>query len=129
MNSRDRIKLALQHREPDRVPIHDSPWAATVDRWRTEGLPSGVSPSDYFGYDMASYTADTSPQFPSEVLSENDDFIVERNSFGMILKNHRDYSTTPMVIDYPCKKRDDWEKAEEARKAKDSVSDKRILEI
>lgn len=39
MNSRERWKCALEHREPDRVPIHDSPWEATVERWRKEGLP------------------------------------------------------------------------------------------
>lgn len=105
---RDRIKLILNHREADRVPIHDSPWAATVDRWRSEGLPSGVSPDDYFGYEIAIFNADTSPRFPTEVLYEDEEYIVERNSFGGIRKNHRDYSTTPMIIDYPCKTKEDW---------------------
>ena len=110
MNSRERVKLSLHHREPDRVPIHDGPWQATIDRWRTEGLPSGVSPADYFGYELAGVGPDISPQFPVEVISEDDEYIVERNSYGGIRKNHRDYSTTPMIIDYPCKSRDDWEK-------------------
>ena len=44
--------MALDHKEPDRVPIHDNPWWATVDRWRSEGLPSGVEPMDYFGYEI-----------------------------------------------------------------------------
>jgi len=52
MDSRQRIKMALEHREPDRVPIHDNPWQATVDRWRNEGLPSGIEPADYFGYEL-----------------------------------------------------------------------------
>jgi uroporphyrinogen decarboxylase len=109
MDSRERIKLALGHREPDRVPIHDNPWDATVDRWRSEGLPSGVPPSDYFGFELVGFGADTSPQFPIEVLSEDDEYIEERNSFGGVRKNHRDFSTTPMIIDYPCKSREDWE--------------------
>jgi len=119
LNSRDRVKLVLQHREPDRVPIHDSPWQATIDRWRTEGLPSGVSPADYFGYELAGYGADTSPQFPVEVLSEDDEYIVERNSFGGIRKNHRDLSTTPMIVDYPCKRREDWGKLKPRLRASD----------
>jgi len=110
MNSRERVRLALEHREPDRVPIHDSPWGATVDRWRAEGLPSGVSPADYFGYELAVFGADTSPRFPVEVLYENNEYIIERTAFGGVRKNHRDYSTTPMIIDYPCKNREDWEK-------------------
>jgi uroporphyrinogen decarboxylase len=116
---RDRIKLILQHREADRIPIHDSPWAATVDRWRSEGLPSGISASDYFGYEIAIFSADTSPRFPTEVLYENEEYIVEKNSFGGVRKNHRDYSTTPMIIDYPCKSREDWERIKPRLKADD----------
>jgi len=119
MNSRERIKLALERREPDRVPIHDSPWTATVDRWRAEGLPSGVSPADYFGYEIVCFGADTSPRFPVEVLYEDDEYIVEKTPFGGIRKNHRDYSTTPMIIDYPCKSREDWEKIKPRLKADD----------
>lgn len=107
---RDRVKLILQHREADRIPIHDSVWEATIDRWRSEGLPSGVSPADYFGYEISVFEADTSPRFPVEVLYENERYIIEKNSYGEVRKNFRDYSTTPMIIDYPCKTRDDWEK-------------------
>ncbi len=110
MISRERVKLILQHHEADRVPIHDSPWDATVNRWHVEGLPSGVSPADYFGYELTDSKADTTPMFPIEVLSEDEEYIVERTSYGGIRKNHRDLSTTPMVIDYPCKTREDWEK-------------------
>jgi len=119
MNSRERVKSALQHLEPDRVPVHDSPWQATIDRWRSEGLPSGVSPADYFGYELVSFSADTSPQFRVEVLSEDDEYIVERNCFGGIRKNHRDFSTTPMIIDYPCKSRTEWEKIKPRLNASD----------
>ncbi|MEM2913633.1 MAG: hypothetical protein QXR06_04755, partial [Candidatus Bathyarchaeia archaeon] len=119
MLPRERIRMVLQHREPDRIPIHDSPWAATIDRWRTEGLPSGVSPEDYFGYEIAIYSADTSPRFPVEVLYRDEEYIVEKTPYGGVRKNHRDYSTTPMIIDYPCKTRDDWEKIKPRLKADD----------
>ncbi|MEM2110482.1 MAG: uroporphyrinogen decarboxylase family protein [Candidatus Bathyarchaeia archaeon] len=110
MIPRERVKKALQHREADRIPIHDSIWSATVDRWHNEGLPSGVTPDDYFGFELANFKADTSPQFPVEVLYEDEEYIVERNSYGGVRKNHRDLSTTPMIIDYPCKSQKDWEK-------------------
>jgi len=119
MIPRERVKLALRHREADRVPIHDSPWGATVDRWRTEGLPSGVSAADYFGYELASVSADTSPQFPVEVIEENDEYVIERNNFGGVRKNHRDRSTTPMIIGYPCKSREDWEEIKPRLKPSD----------
>ncbi len=109
MNARERVSLALQHREADRVPIHDSIWQATIDRWRTAGFPSGIRPEDYFGFEIACFEADTSPQFPVEVIEEDEEYIVERDEYGGVRKNHRDFSTTPMIIDYPCKRREDWE--------------------
>jgi len=110
MDSRERVLTAIRHREPDRVPIQDSPWAATVDRWKREGLPDGMSPTDFFNYEMTGFGADTTPQFPVEVIREDARYIVERNSFGGIRRNHRDYSTTPEIIDWPVKSREDWEK-------------------
>ncbi len=112
MLPRERVIAALERKVDvlDRIPIHDSPWSATIDRWRSEGLPSGISPADYFGYEIAVFGVDTSPQFPVEVLYEDDKYIVERTSFGGIRRNHRDYSTTPEIIDWPCKCREDWEK-------------------
>jgi len=48
MTSRERISRMLDHREADRVPIIDSLWAATLERWHREGLPENVSVADYF---------------------------------------------------------------------------------
>lgn len=104
-SSRERVLTTLKHKNADRIPIQDSPWGSTVDRWRAEGLPSGISPADYFGYEMTGFGADTSPQFPVEVIKEDNEYIIERDSFGGIRKNHRDRSTTPQIIDYPCKKK------------------------
>lgn len=112
MKPRDRVVYALERREEklDRIPIHDSPWDATVDRWRREGMPSWICPADYFGYDIAIFSVDTSPQLPIEVLYENEEYVVERNEYGAVRRNHRDRSTTPELIDWPCKSREDWER-------------------
>lgn len=107
---RKRVLRALNHKESDRIPIHDNPWTSTIDRWKSEGLPSGISPADFFGFEMASFSPDTSPQFPVEIIREDEEYIVERDSYGGIRKNHRDRSTTPEIIDYPCKSKMDWEK-------------------
>lgn len=119
VNSQERVRLALSHQEADRIPIQDSPWASTVDRWRGEGLPSGMSAADYFGYELAGFGADTSPQFPVEVLHEDREYIIERNAFGGVRRNHRDRSTTPEIIDYPCKGREDWERLKPRLQASD----------
>lgn len=72
MNSRERIIMALNHEEGDRVPITDNLWTAAIERWRKEGLPAEVTPSEYFGYENIGFDSDTSPRFPVEVVSEDD---------------------------------------------------------
>lgn len=51
MTTRERMQCMLEHREADCVPIFDSPWAHTLERWHREGLPETVSYVDYFGLD------------------------------------------------------------------------------
>lgn len=109
MNSRDRILTAFNFQEPDHIPIHDNPWFATVDRWHNEGLPADISPAEFFNYDIVCYGADTSPRFPIVTLEESEEYIIETTPFGGVRRNHKDYSTTPEIINYPVKSRADWE--------------------
>ncbi len=108
---RERVRLALAHKEADCIPIHDSPWGATVTRWHDEGLPEGVAPDEYFGFAFRSFGADLSPQYPVRVLERNAEYIVETTAYGGVRRNHRDYSTTPELIDYGIKTQADWEAA------------------
>jgi uroporphyrinogen decarboxylase len=108
MTSQERVKTAINRKIPDRVPVQDSLWGATIERWRKEGLPRRKSPDEYFNYEFVSIGADLSPRFRVKVLSEDDEFIVQTTSTGGIVRNHLDRSTTPEVIECPIKKKDDW---------------------
>ncbi len=108
MTSRERVKMALSHQQPDRVPVHDSPWRATLSRWHKEGLPEEIPATEYFGYEFCSFGADLSPRFPIRVLERTETFIVETTSTGGVRRNFRDYSTTPEVVDWPIKEKGDW---------------------
>jgi uroporphyrinogen decarboxylase len=108
MTSQERVRTAIARKVPDRVPIMDGPWSATVRRWESEGLPEGKSPADQFGYEIVTIGADTSPRFPVKVIAETDEYVTETTSTGGIRRNHRDYSTTPEIVDCPIKKPEDW---------------------
>ncbi|GAF93917.1 unnamed protein product, partial [marine sediment metagenome] len=97
MISRERVLAALNHEEADRVPIHDQPWAATVERWHKEGLPVEVNPAEYFDYEIVCFDADTSPRFPVRTVEETEEFVIHTTSYGGLLRDHKDYSTTPEV--------------------------------
>lgn len=62
MTGKERVLLALNHKEPDRIPIQDSPWSATIKRWRKEGLPEDADVSEYFGFEFAFFGADCTPR-------------------------------------------------------------------
>ena len=113
MTSRERMLMALRHEQPDRIPIHDSPWVSAVERWHEEGLPADVNPAEYFDFEMVAFGADTSPGLPVEVVEEDEEYIVRTTQFGGLRRDHKDYSSTPEIINWPCKSREDWEELKE----------------
>ncbi|TKJ47958.1 hypothetical protein CEE34_01220 [Candidatus Aerophobetes bacterium Ae_b3a] len=90
------------------MAICDYPWPSTIERWYREGLPTNISPAEYFDYEIVSFRPDTTPRFPVKVVEENEEYIVTTTPYGGLRRNHKDYSTTPEIIDYPCKSREDW---------------------
>ena len=105
MDSRERILRALDHKEADRITIHDSPWQQTVERRHTEGLPRDTTPADHFGYELINIGRDTTPRFPTEILETTDEFIVQRIGTGAVNRNLRDHATTPELVSRPVRTR------------------------
>ena len=109
MTSRERITLALQHKEADRVAIQDGPWGTTVKRWRSEGMPEGESPASLFKYEMTSIGADLSLRLPSEKIEETEDYTIAKNSNGVIHKNWKNSASTPELLGFTIDSREAWE--------------------
>ena len=109
MTSQERVRLALEHKEADRVAIHDSPWGTTIARWRTEGLPEGVSPHQHFGFEFASTGPDISLRLPTETIEETDEWIIQRRSEGAVHRNWKGKTSTPELIEFTIRSRADWE--------------------
>ena len=42
MTSKERFTRMFEHREADRIPIIDSPWAGTIARWKRR-MPTGAT--------------------------------------------------------------------------------------
>ena len=113
MTPRERSLLALRHREPDRVPVSDSPWATTVDRWHREGLPVDETPASFFGYERAAQGADLSFQFPCETLEERDDSKVERDAWGVVSRSLKGREAVPERLRFTIDSRRAWEEHRE----------------
>jgi uroporphyrinogen decarboxylase len=112
MTSRERFQRMFEHREADRIPIIDTPWGATVERWRREGMPADAHYADFFGLDrVASIGADISPRYEQKVLEETDDYTITTTSWGVTLKRWKHAASTPEFLDYKITGPDTWRQA------------------
>ena len=55
-----------------------------------------VSVPDYFNYDIEIINADNSPQYEKEIIEEDEEYITHVTEWGEVVKNHKDYTTTPI---------------------------------
>lgn len=110
MTSHERITLALNHKEPDRIPILDGFWGTTIERWKGEGWPQSKPIAEYFEFDkMFGVGVDISFQFPHEKIEETDEYVISRNSWGVVSKNFKGKTSVPIYIDFAVKDRKSWE--------------------
>lgn len=123
MTSHERFKRMFEHRDADRVPIIDSPWSTTIERWQSEGMPRDVSFVDFFDLDhVAGFGVDNSPRYESKVVEETDEYIIQTTGWGATLRNWKHATSTPEFLDFTVKDRESWE----AAKARMTPSDDRI---
>ncbi len=114
MTSHERFERMFAHREADRVPIIDSPWAATIERWQREGMPEDVSFVDFFGLDHVAYLGvDNSPRYPGGVVEETDEYVVHKTQWGATLRNWKHAASTPEFLDFTITDRESWQEAKE----------------
>jgi uroporphyrinogen decarboxylase len=114
LTSYERFKRMYEHREADRVPIQDSPWGTTIERWQREGMPKDANWVDFFDTDHLGHIgADNSPRYPAKVLEENDEYKLYTTSWGATLKSWKHITSTPEFVDFTIKDRDTWEAAKQ----------------
>lgn len=122
MTTHERFARMYAHRESDRIPILDSPWTDTIDRWVKEGMPSRDY-IDYFDLDRTAYIRlDNSPQYPEETLEETEQYRIYTTRWGATMRSWKHATSTPEHLDFKIKTPEDWQKAKERM----APSDERI---
>jgi uroporphyrinogen decarboxylase len=112
VTSRERIRRMYEHREADRIPVADSPWAQTIERWHREGMPRDVSFEDFFGLDrIVTLGADNSPRYPERMLEDTEDYSVATTSFGVTVRNWKKWGGVPEFLDFTVTGPDSWRAA------------------
>lgn len=115
MTSRERFQRIFAHQEADRIPIIDSPWDATIERWHSEGMPADVSYVDYFGLDkfVSPRLTDNSPRYPRQVLAETETDKTYTSEWGVTMRQWKHAASTPEFLDFTITGPDEWYKAKE----------------
>lgn len=112
LTTHQRISRMYEHRDADRVPLFEVPWAATEERWRREGM-GDEGYARFFGLDhVVRFTVDNSPRFPTGVLENADDHVVFVNPWGATMKYIKSQSAVGL-IDATVKTKEDWLPARE----------------
>lgn len=112
LTTHERMRRMYAHQEADRIPVTDSPWNATIERWQGEGMPAGVSYVDFFDLDrIESIGVDNSPRYPRQVLEETDEYVITTTEWGATLKNWKHIASTPEFMDFTIQQPDEWREA------------------
>lgn len=114
MTSHERFRRMFEHREADRIPIIDDVWAATLERWKKEGMPENADYIDYFGMDkLIRFYLDVSPRYGAKILEETDKYKICYSDWGVTHKDWKHAASTPQFLGYTIVDRQAWEKAKQ----------------
>lgn len=88
----ERMRGALHHREPDRVPISDFFWGSFVERWRRElELPQDADPYRHYGLDWIVANPNLDPHVrPFEVIEETGEEVLVKTGFEAVMRKKFD---------------------------------------
>lgn len=94
----ERMRKALRHEEPDRVPVSDFFWGGFMRRWRQElGLPPAANPYYHYDLDWIVTVPNMDPWIrPFETLQETADEVVVKTGFGAILHKRFEFPMPEM---------------------------------
>jgi uroporphyrinogen decarboxylase len=111
MDSRERIRRIISGEFPDQIPLFDTYWITTIERWRQEGLPTDTSPQEYFGTDeIVRIGGDYTMQFPQRTITQTADEKTYWDSDGAFRKDmHVEEGWTSQWLDFTIKNQNDWE--------------------
>ena len=112
MNTKERFLRIVSHKEADRVPIQDIPWAGAIRRWEREGIPSGMDYRDFLDIDkVEGIGVDISPQYEQKILEETDHYAIMTSPWGVTMKYLKGEDTTPEYLDFTVKDSAIWQDA------------------
>jgi uroporphyrinogen decarboxylase len=111
MDSRELVKRVLNREPVDRIPMYDSYWNEVVRDFHAQGVPENTRLEDHFQLDFDMFWFEQDFLLPKEVLEEQQEFRIETDGWGTTNKVFTETQSTPGLIDFAVKTRDEWEQS------------------
>lgn len=94
----ERLNRALNHQEPDRVPISDFFWGSFTRRWRRElNLPDDADPYYHYDLDLIVTVPNMDPWIRAfETLEETAEEVVVKTGYGAIMHKRFEFPMPEM---------------------------------
>jgi uroporphyrinogen decarboxylase len=108
MDSRTRVRAALECQPLDRIPRYDSFWEDTLGLWRSQGMPADVTPEELFDFDMRIMYLDASLRCPQRILRTDDLYVTFQDRAGYTARKTVGKSRAMEWIDHVTKDRATW---------------------
>ena len=109
MDSRELVTRVLNRQPVERIPMYDSYWNEVIRDFHEQGVPENMSMEDYFKLDIGLFYFEQDFLLPTEVLDVNENVRTEKDGWGTTNKVFLDSQSTPGMIDFAVKTRDEWE--------------------
>ncbi|NJN83488.1 MAG: hypothetical protein HC802_15200 [Caldilineaceae bacterium] len=111
MDSRQRVTTVLAGELPDRIPLDDTFWTTTEERWWREGMPANVSARDFFAVnEIVRIDGDYTMQFPERLVREDTTLREYWDSDGALRQDlHVEDGWTSHWMDFTIKSMEDWQ--------------------
>lgn len=112
LTGQQRVNRALSHQDQDRVPRHDTYWSETIAGFKEQGMVGGTTEVlELLGSDFGTLCWLWPQAFPgeTEILSEDAETKVVRESNGRIARYWKHKSGTPEHLGFGCDSREAWE--------------------
>ncbi len=112
LTSKERVVRALERRDHDRAPRHDSYWGETIRRWEKEGLRGGGEAAlRQLGGDLHGLCGIYWPApFPgrNEKVHEDERTVTTTDFYGQTIRQFKDRETTPEHAGWECGSSEVW---------------------
>jgi uroporphyrinogen decarboxylase len=122
LTDRERFIRCVLGEDVDRPPfwLFWSPWGRAWERWEREGKPPDVTNHrDPWQPDATPHMLPLNygpcPRFPLETLSEDDDYRVHTDRWGIVRRDYKHGESMCEFLEFPVKIRDDWQRYKSER--------------